>query len=154
MKSRFFLLLLMLSIISSCDKGKVYEKFDKDFTDNRWPSATVKSYDFNITDPSKNYELLLRFSHVYNYQLKTIPIQLEIENPDKSIDLKVFNVEIVDKAGKDVGDCSGDYCDVDQVVFSDQKLQAGKYKIKISQLFKGTYLPNVLGVGIKITAVN
>lgn len=113
MKSGVFLLLLFLMTVSSCNKNKIYEKFDKGFPDNRWSKSTIKTYDFTIKDASKNYALTLNFSHLQGYQFTTIPVQIEIKNPDGTIDTKAFNFEIVDKEGKDTGDCAGDYCDVD-----------------------------------------
>ena len=44
-----------------------------------------------------------------------------------------------------------DYCDITQVMFTDKKMLAGKYSVEVSQLFKGDYLPNVLGVGVQVS---
>jgi hypothetical protein len=59
-------------------------------------------------------------------------------------------IKIKDNEGNDRGDCTGDYCDVEEMVFENISLQKGNYKVRIINEFNSDYLPNVLGLGIRI----
>jgi len=144
-----FALLILLTLLS-CNNNAVTIQFDKDFKDNRWPQSDLKTYEFTITDATKNYDLIFDFSHVDGYQFPTVPIKIEIENPDKTVTLKNFALEIKDPTGKQTGQCDGDYCDISYPVFTNTNLKAGVYKVKISNSFPTGYLPNIIGIGIRV----
>lgn len=133
----------------SCDKNTVYKNFDRDFEDNRWLKADVKTYDFTITDASKAYDLIFDFSHIAGYQFQSVPVKFNIVYPDKSVTTENVDVVIADGPGNELGDCSGDICDLQQAIFENKKLEPGNYRIVLSNEFN-TYLPNVLGIGIRI----
>ena len=149
MKMVKLLFLIVFCVLASCNKNTIYKDFDNGFEDNRWLKADVKTYDFTVTDASKSYDLLLDFSHVAGYQFESVPVKLNIIHPDKSITTENVALTITDDQGNDSGDCSGDYCDLQQPVFQNKKLQIGNYRVVLSNEF-GTYLPNVLGIGIRV----
>lgn len=142
-------LLIFLAFIS-CDKNNIYSKFDKGFEENRWSKSDVKSYDFAIEDATKSYDLILEFSHVAGFQFNSIPLIIEVTNPDNSKTTRLVALQITDAQGKDLGDCSGDYCDLSEIIFQDKKLAAGNYQVTVANDFNNAYLPNVLGIGIKV----
>ncbi|GEP49893.1 hypothetical protein FNO01nite_05650 [Flavobacterium noncentrifugens] len=148
MKKIFFLITFLA--LCSCNKNRVYNKFDRDFKDNRWLKTDVRTFDFTISDGNQNYDLLFDFSHVDEFVFNNIPIKMEIANPDGSFTTENFLLKITDANGKGLGDCSGDYCDLQQAVLENTKLAAGKYKVSISNGFTNDYLPNVLGIGIVV----
>lgn len=143
------LMLLVFCVLASCDKNTVYKDFDRGFEDNRWLKADIKTYDFTITDASQSYDLILDFSHIAGYQFATIPVKLNIVNPDKSVTTENVDVVISDGPGNELGDCSGDICDLQQTIFENKKLEVGNYRIVLSNEFN-TYLPNILGIGIRV----
>lgn len=152
MKISKVIALLFLIVLASCNGNKVYDQFETDFDDNRWPKTDIRTYDFEITQGATNYNMALHFSHVYGYQFPSVPLTVTIENPDKTITTKNINLEITDENGKDRGDCAGDICDLYTNVFENQPLPVGKYKVTISHQFQGEFLPNILGLGIEVTA--
>ncbi|PKP16396.1 MAG: hypothetical protein CVU07_07065 [Bacteroidetes bacterium HGW-Bacteroidetes-23] len=141
----FFLLL-------SCDKSSVYQKIDNDFKDNRWFKTTIKTHTIDIQKES-TYTLFFDFRHVHDFQFPEIPIQFRIENPDGTVSVEKINLSIKDENGKDRGECMGDVCDLRQVVFSDKMLTKGKHSISISNQFDGEYLPNVIGIGLRLEEI-
>jgi gliding motility-associated lipoprotein GldH len=147
------LIFCLLLAFSSCNKSAIYNKFDDGFEENRWQKTDVKTYAFSIDDESKLYDLTLRFGHVYDYQFDSVPINVSITNPTGQVEKLLINLKIKDENGKQLADCSGDVCDLNYKIKEKTKLTKGNYAVAISQSFNGAYLPNVLGVGLKVEEV-
>ncbi|KIX22343.1 hypothetical protein SY27_00325 [Flavobacterium sp. 316] len=146
-KHLFFLVFLFLL---SCDKDIVYSKFYSDFKENRWLTKEVKSFDFLIKNNESKVDLILHLGHVYDFQFQSVPFNVIIFYPDGKKESIPINLKIKDENGKDLADCSGDICDLYFTIKEKMALQKGKYKVEIKNNFSGDYLPNVLGVGIKV----
>ncbi|MDR6969002.1 gliding motility-associated lipoprotein GldH [Flavobacterium arsenatis] len=143
---------LMLVALSSCEKNTVYDKFERNFEEQRWQKTDVRTYEFEITQGATNYNMDIHFAHIFGYQFPSVLLLVTIENPDKTVTTKNITLEITDKNGKDNGDCAGDICDLYVNVFENLPLEVGKYKVTISHNFQGEYLPNILGFGIEVYA--
>jgi hypothetical protein len=59
-----------------------------------------------------------------------------------------MDLVVKDTMGHDIGDCTGDICDVYAPIQSRIKLQKGTYTIEVKNGFEGPYLPNILGLGV------
>jgi len=149
MKAKLFLFALVF-VVMSCNKNKVYDEFNRDFTDNRWESKDVKSFEFENMQSEEFCELKLHFGHISGFQFKEVPLEVEISTPAGKTETLPVVMKLIDESGKDIGDCTGDVCDVFQSIKTFEKLEKGKYKITIKSKFEGPYLPNVLGVGIVV----
>lgn len=134
----------------SCNKLEVYNQFDDGFAENRWQKTDVKTYEFTIDDTTKLYNITFRFSHVYDYQFNSVPIHFTIVNPQGEEQKKEIDLQIKDASGKELAECSVDFCDLNYKLEEKVQLQKGTYKIIVSHAFEGPYLPNILGVGLKV----
>ena len=137
-------------LLISCQQGNVYSKFDNGFSNNRWEKTNTKTYDFSIEDETKQYNIVLRFGHVYDYQFATVPIAVTITDPSGKEEKITVPLKIKDDSGKQLGECAGDICDVSFTVKNKANLAKGNYKVAISNSFNGPYLPNVLGIGLDV----
>jgi len=153
MKKNIFVLFGLFFVVISCNKLEVYNQFDDGFAENRWQATDVKTYNFTIDDDTKLYNLTFRFSHIYDYQFNSIPINFTIVNPKGETQNKEIDLQIKDASGKEMGECSGDFCDLKYKLEEMMKLEKGNYKVIVSHSFEGPYLPNVLGVGLKVEKV-
>ena len=149
MKAKLVLIALVF-VLASCNKNKLYDEFNRDFTDNRWESKDVKSFEFENMQSEGVCELKLHFGHISGFQFKEVPLEVEITTPDGKAEILPIVLKLIDESGNDIGDCSGDICDVFQTIKTFDTLEKGKYKISIKSKFDGPYLPNALGVGILI----
>lgn len=147
MKTKFILIALVLVLIS-CNNNKVYDDFDSSFDNNRWDASDVRVFEFENTQSEAVCNLKLHFGHISGFQFKEVPLEVEITAPDGKTEMLPVTVKLIDDSGKDLGDCSGDICDVFQTIKTFEKLEKGKYKVAVKSKFAGPYLPNVLGVGI------
>ncbi len=153
MKTKTLLLLSFLTIFISCSNHQ-YSEFTTFGEENHWQKTDVKTFTFDITDDSQLYNLSFKFSHVYDYQFASVPIQFEIESPDGKTEKLAVDLAIKDSTGKQLADCSGDVCDLTYKIKENTKLHKGKYTIKVSHNFQGfPYLPNVIGIGINVDSV-
>jgi len=146
---RRIILFVAFSFLISCNENRVYHQFDKKFESNRWLESDVKNYNFEITEEN-NYDVIIEFSHIYNYDMPTIPLVIKIKTPDGNETVENLDLSIKDENGKHLADCSGDICDLYYTYKSSQKLSVGNYSISISNISKYGFLPNVIGVGLTV----
>lgn len=153
MKAKIILSYLVVFFLLSCNSSSVYSKFDSLSESNQWKQADVKTYEFTIDDEAQLYDIVFRFSHVYDFQFASIPIDFTIKNPSGEKENFTIVLKIKDATGKELGDCSGDICDLSESIKNKTKLQKGKYIVTIKNTFKGIYLPNVIGLGLDVDKV-
>jgi gliding motility-associated lipoprotein GldH len=140
------LLLLSLTLFS-CDSNVVYDSFSNDFKDNRWVSEDYREFDF-IIEKEGNYEVQLHFGHIDKYQIPKVDVQIEITTPEGTVKAIPMVLEMQSETLK--SDCMGDICDLFVPIVSDNMIQ-GKHKIVVKNTSKYPYLPDVLGIGVKVT---
>jgi gliding motility-associated lipoprotein GldH len=139
-------------VLVSCSDNH-FRRFDILPEDQRWYITDKKIYEFEIEDGSRPYNLVFQFSHVYDYQFSTIPLNIDIEGPDGKTEALEIVLHVRDNSGRQLADCSGDVCDLFYKISENKKLQKGNYKVTISHSFDGPYLPNVIGVGLAVENV-
>lgn len=153
MKTKIIFLLSLFTILISCSKQSQFSKFVDFGETNRWQKPDIKTFEFDVTDDSQLYNLIFKFSHVYDYQFNLVPINFSIENPAGEKENITIDLKIKDSAGKQLAECAGDICDLKYTIKEKTKLQKGKYKVVISHSFEGPYLPNVIGIGLDVESV-
>jgi len=149
MRIKFFFVALVF-IFLSCDQNKIYDDFDSNFENNRWEENNVRVFEFENKQSEEACDLKLHFGHISGFQFKEVPLEVEITAPNGESEVLSINVKLIDESGKDIGDCTGDICDVFQTIKTFETLENGKYKVAVKSKFTGPYLPNVLGVGIVV----
>lgn len=152
MKFKLLSLLFLVSVFTSCNEKKIYNELDKDFPENRWQNAAVKNFEFSIEQEARNYDVNVHFAYFSDFQVNPVPLTVMIIHPDGSKENKEINIVVKDKDGKETCECGGDFCDIREVIFKDEALKKGIYKVSIQQNFKGPYLPNVNRIGIEVIA--
>ncbi len=151
MKPKFIFSIFAVFLLISCSEKTDYKKFIKLPEDHRWLKSDSKIFEFTIDDDKKLYDVTFEFSHIYDYQFASVPIKIDVKNPSGEEEFHNIDFNIKDSKGKPLADCGGDICDMSMNVLEKTKLLKGKYQIKVSHDFNGPYLPNVIGVGIKVT---
>ena len=145
-----FLLVAFVFVFLSCDKNKIYDNFDFNFENNRWEENDIRIFEFENNQSEEACDLKLHFGHISGFQFKEVPLEVVITAPDGESEVFSINVKLIDESGKDIGDCTGDICDVFQTIKTFETLENGKYKVAVKSKFTGPYLPNILGVGIVV----
>jgi gliding motility-associated lipoprotein GldH len=140
------LLLLSLTLFS-CDSNVVYDSFSNDFKDNRWVSEDYREFDF-IIEKEGNYEVQLHFGHIDKYQIPKVDVEILMTTPNGTVKTIPMVLDMQSETLK--SDCMGDICDLFVPIVSDNMIQ-GKHKIVVKNTSKYPYLPDVLGIGVKVT---
>jgi gliding motility-associated lipoprotein GldH len=153
MKSKIVFLLVAIFLLISCSEKTEYKKFIRLPENHRWFKTDAKVFEFEIKDDSKIYDVIFEFSHIADYQFASVPIRIDIKNPLNEEEFHEIDFNIIDKNGKPLADCGGDICDMSMKVVEKTKLIKGKYRIKVSHNFEKEYLPNVIGIGLKVNAI-
>jgi gliding motility-associated lipoprotein GldH len=151
MKTKIVFLSSLFFILISCNSSGTFYQFDKMPENNRWMQTDVKVYEFEVKDDTKRYNIVFEFSHVYDYQFDSIPIQFMIKSPDGKEENLAVDLQLKDSSGKQLAECSGDVCDLKYTVKKQTRLNRGTYKIIVSHNFKAApFLPNVIGIGLSV----
>jgi gliding motility-associated lipoprotein GldH len=145
-----YILVLFGLFLVSCDKNKVHDSFERDFILNRWITNEEQTFEFSIPEDGV-YDIDLHFGHVYDFQFATIPLELTFLNEEKIINQKAIDLVIKNDIGEDLADCTGDICDLYQNIEKELTIKKGTYIIKVKNKFPASYLPNILGLGIRVT---
>lgn len=145
---KLILLLVFIPFLACSDA--VVSDSTKNFEDNRWMQDDVKSFSLDLGEDVTSGNLILNFSHIFDPGYNNVPLAIAITNPDGTTDSFMANLELRTKSGKDLGSCTGDICDLKQVIKKGVAIKSGTYKITVQHGFSGPYLPNVLMVGVAI----
>lgn len=153
MKLKIIFPFIAFFLLLSCSENTHFKKFIRLPEDHRWYKMNAKTVEFSIDDDSKLYDIDFDFSHIADYQFNSVSIKIDMKNPSGEETSYKLDLKIKDANGKSLADCGGDICDISMKLIENTKLQKGKYTLKISHDFKGMYLPNVLGIGIKVVSI-
>jgi gliding motility-associated lipoprotein GldH len=152
MKSKFLFLFIVLGL-QSCTTNEVYHDFQNDFKDNRWSSNDSRVFEFANDDLAGLYTIKIQLAHIYDFEFSKIPLEITIISPSGTNEIFSMDLVVKDATGKDIGDCTGDICDVYAPIQTNIKLQKGTYTIEVKSAFEGPYLPNILGVGVIVEKI-
>lgn len=144
---KYICLLLLSLTLFSCDSNIVFNSFSTDFEANRWLSEANRTFDFSIENEG-SYEVQLHFGHIDKYQIPKVAIQIELFFPNGT--MKVIPIVLEMQSETINSDCIGTICDLYVPILSDE-MSEGNYKIVVKNTSKYPYLPDVLGVGVKVT---
>ncbi len=142
---------LFIVFLVSCSENYTHKEISRDFPQNRWQKDGSRKFDFVISDTVPNYKFDILLTHIENSQYDLIPLQINLIDPQKNVTTEQVLVRIKDSTGNDLGDCVGDYCDVEVTVLQNKRLNKGKYSLQIQNKFPGNYLPNVIALGVLIS---
>lgn len=151
MKTKKIFLLGLMLVFISCNDKKVFSEYKTDFKSNQWQKNDAKLFDITIDDESKNHDLTLILSHVYDYQFDQVPVIISVKNPKGETEIINIDLILKDSAGKDKGDCLGDICDLKQTFKKNVNLIKGNYVISVAHDFNNSYLPNISSLGLEVT---
>lgn len=142
-----FLLFVILAF-TACDRS--YHKFDKDFVDFKWPKDDHRNFEFEVPEDGL-YDLTFELSHGYTYPFANLPLHFLIVAPDGAKQNFNIDIPISDANGRKIGECALDICDLNFNIKNGVNLIRGQYKIVISNAFSGAYVPDIIGIGLRVT---
>lgn len=148
------LLIIPVLFLLSCNKNKVFEKFEK--IDNyEWNMNRVIKFDVPIQDTSVAYKVSVPVRHIENYPYDGLLINFTYTSPAGEKRSKNYKLAFRDADGKFMGDGAGDIWDESPVLMENAKFNAtGTYKFEIVNNMDKTPTPCIMEIGLKIEKVN
>jgi gliding motility-associated lipoprotein GldH len=140
--------ILGLFIISSCNQGKVYEKYF-DIERITWNRFDVKTFEVDIKDISSHYDFYIVIRHHTDIPFKFITARFTMITPSGEERVLEQKILLKDKDGKLLGDGMGDLWDVVHPARKDfQFTDPGICKVEISSTMSQADLPGIMQVGL------
>jgi len=147
---RKYILVFFALILVSCNKNNIHDSFTTDFVANRWISNAELTFEFNIPEEGA-YNIDLHFGHIYDFQFASVPLEITFLKEKQIVKQETFNLRIKNDKGESLASCSGDVCDLFQSIEKELTLKSGNYSVKVKNKFPSAYLPNILGLGVRVT---
>lgn len=138
------ILFLVLVLTLSCNKKQVYKKFENHTEAARWNEKEVKSHSFEILDAAATYSIWIDISHIFGTELNEFPVHFELIYPNGTVDKGEILVNFKNS------DCLGDICDANFLLKENSTLAKGKYKVRFYPKSKFGFVPNIIGVGLRV----
>lgn len=138
----------------ACSKDYMFKEY-KDIATTGWAYEQPLSFEFEIKDSSKVYELMLDVVHADTFAFENAYVKVFTEFPNGTKTEQQLSLELAAKNGIWNGKCSSGVCDVmislqQAVVFA----QLGKYKVTFEQYGRNPVLKGISKIGLLIENID
>lgn len=150
--NKIWFLLVFVLALASCDKTRVYEKYE-DIPDGIWKTDAPVGFDIEVPDTNQLYNLILNIRSTESYEYRNLYLFMTTRFPDGDFTVDTLEFLLLDEAGKPYGKCSGSVCNSKYMIDHDIRFpRAGVYRFELKQAMRtedGT-LPNIRNVGMRL----
>lgn len=152
MKINFCLVLIVVLAIG-CDSNRVFEN-NIDFKDRSWKINDPATFNFQISDTTKKYNVLMDIRNSIDYPYARLFVNYSLKAADSTtLSKQLISVYLFEqKTGKPLG--SSGLGDIYDHQFSILKRfsfgKAGSYQMKFQQFMRMDTIPGILAVGLRI----
>ncbi len=149
---RIFLLVILTALsLSSCNPNRLYE--DNKDIDSFWLADSVVQFDFNISDPTIDYNLFflvrngVEFPHSNLYFKYFLKDSLGATMETELVNFQLFHP----KSGYPLGNGIGDLFEHQYELLTKYRFnQSGKYKLSFQQYMRYDSLPEIYSIGFRV----
>lgn len=153
MKNRSNYLLFSLScliLFSSCKPNYIYQK-SIDIENGVWAYVDTLNFSFNIEDTSHYYDLFLSVNHSPEFSNQNLYSRIYTSFPDGTEAVDTISLELTNKFGMWLGDCTKASCKLDLLLKGKTKFRhTGKYVLRLEQYNRVDSLAGIQSIGIMI----
>lgn len=152
---RFFLVVVSITSLSSCDDQTVYKAYE-DIDEGLWYFKNKPTFKIAIKDTTQSYNVYYLLRNALQYPYYNLYLTREMTNPDGSkqsaqLDELYLSNEVT---GKPYGSGLGDLFDHKILLMRDYRFaRSGTYTVTIGQSMRQDPLPFILGVGFCVEKV-
>ncbi len=143
-------LLIFTSFLCSCGPNYIFDE-EKPITDSNWTYTDSLTFQFEVTDTSKVYNLNLEIDHSMAYRHQNLYVQIATLFPSKKRDVQVISLELANKYGAWLGDCGSENCTLliplqQQIYFQ----ETGGYEFVLKQFMRESPVGGINKFTLKI----
>lgn len=150
---RSILIILISCCLLGCDDTRIFEE-NKPINDYSWSSADPTSFDFEITDTSKRYNIYINIRHGVLYEFQNLWVKTSTTFPDGRIKQSRVNLRMANIDGRWHGRCLGDICDRQVAIQMNAYFdQLGTYRFSLIQNMRKDPLPQIMEVGFRVETI-
>jgi gliding motility-associated lipoprotein GldH len=153
-----FLYLLVLIVLVSCDKKRVFDEYKS--VGNAWNKDSIVSFDLPALDVKKQYNLFLNIRDNNDYPFNNLFLIVSMEQPNKKTLVDTLEYQMANPDGSLLGEGFTDVKDSKLVYKERMKFTTGAYKVHIKQAVRQTgkvsgvkELKGITDVGFRIEKI-
>jgi len=136
-------------VLTSCGPTLVYEQLHP--FPAQWTYTDSVQFRYEIQDVEEAYDLILTVSHTDIYPTQNLYTRFVTHYPNGLLDSEEVSLELADKFGQWLGECSGDKCELRIPLQQGAKYpEAGTYGLTIHQFSRQDSLQAMEGLGLSI----
>ena len=149
----FILLLSALFLVSCGDKNVIFNEV-KSIPNETWSADNPVQFSFDISDTNTVFDVELMIRNATSYEWANLYTFVEIESPDKLVNVDTVEILLADKSGKWLGNVSGSLVTTNQTLIYHKRFPGkGNYKLNFFQAMRQPELKGVSDIGITIKQV-
>ena len=150
---KLLVLIILWVFITACDDSRYYEK-NTDFEKGYWLISDKPSFEFEIIDPSLQYNLYITLRNESDYPYSNLYFTYKLMDDNGSLIKKDLTSEFLfdKKLGKPLGESGlGDIYNHRFSLLNDFTFpHPGKYTLSYDQFMRTDTLSGILSVGLRI----
>jgi gliding motility-associated lipoprotein GldH len=149
-KTAYFLFIIGVLLLSSCDPDRVYDKF-KDCKDGIWVRTEKIKFDVQVDDTLAYHRVFVNVRNSGDYRFSNLYLFMSTIYPDGKISVDTINCLLADDMGKWLGKGLGDIKDCQFLLKKGVRFhQKGVYTFELEQAMRVDKLEGIKSVGIRI----
>jgi len=130
---RCLIIIVGLFFLAGCGPPPIYTEHQS-IEETGWLYDEAIKFTPTVTDTSSAYELLLHVEHSTDYSFENIYFKIKTLFPDRDPREENLNIDLADKKGLWLGDCSGKQCKHTVYLLEQFKFPTpGKYTFEVEQ---------------------
>lgn len=152
--NRFIIILLLILLITSCDKKVIFEK-NITLNNQEWPRDSIKKIVFTIDDTINPVNIFFHCRISGNYPNSNMFLFITIEGPDSLYVRDTLECILADDHGKWLGKGFGGLWS-NKIAYKQNVIfpHKGNYSVQLDQATRHIILPAVNDIGISIEKPN
>ena len=152
MRGNIFTCIFLFFMLTACQEEGVFYNKQVAIKDHVWTSSDAVSFDFNIQDTTKKYDLIFSLLTTDAYSWSNIYIFTELKAPDHPSPIKdTVEFYLADKYGNWLGENSGNTITNHFLLYKETQFPSkGDYTFSIQQAMRDFSLEEIMDVGLKV----
>lgn len=149
---RLVLAVVLFNFLISCDDARVYEE-NLDVANKIWIADSAKTFQFNIKDADKRYNLYFNLRNTVAYPYENIYVTYTLRDTlDNQLKKELVNFHLFDpKTGEPFGSGLGDVFDHQLPILNNYKFDhTGPYVFHLQQYMRMDSLPEIISAGLRV----
>jgi gliding motility-associated lipoprotein GldH len=150
---RLFYFLILIVIVASCGKVELFER-TQNIKNAAWDKEQVPTFNFEIEDTSKAYQVYVVVRHTNEYPFRNIWLNVGLQQPEDTLKHQQFELPLA-APDKWLGNGMDDIFEHRALLFPQPVNfpKAGTVTFSLQHTMRRNPLPGVMQVGIRVEPV-